>query len=832
MTIGGSPNTGHRNFIQQNLGYSAGTGVASAFASAETIPSTSSITNCISSSHPSSQPYQASDLQSDTFLPNPLFPSDYPPPEIIDEDTSSLAYAAQTQDTSTTAQPAGLKHIDLLDFSSDLSYSTVVNMPNSKETSAKLAEQSLCKSFKPQNHTDAFLDTQDINMTSERPHLQVPFQSSSTGVSSTGMSSTGSSVSGSSVSGSSSKPVPSKTLQSSHLPILLSQNNVTGERKNNKECPGALKTPQPSEHCQIMQEVDEAFAKFGPLLRTVNANNVSAFLVEFLKTYHRHIPLENLFSLLYYANVLDSESVSTAKFSNTEPSESIEPKLTAIRFCRIILVKLQTPPPSIGPGAASDPQSSSINYHELLRTFLAIKIIFSTIKKVEGSASSRSTLLRLSVYKVYYIICQKLIQKSSNISNCADESIILGQSKLGKLTNLVFPNSITKRLGKRGQSKYHYIGFVWDPSNVSQETLKLSELEIPQLRAHFKKSGKGNIQKRNTHSSPNMSQKNQARRSLETSLNVHPLPAYTKPLHTFADICCTFPDTDCSPRLWTTTPNSIPQQSKWAQAHMERSLMILKAHNVDLNPLVHNFTSGCFAADNHESLSKTILQAMTTLEEASAPKEAYLHVYFVILVMIFPVVMASDTEVDISSKNDFRTTVKHCVAKLDCETTNLPCIDEISLTIFVGVLKKMLRFSELTSCKIKVPYNEVVFTEMMGHLDTALTVTKTDFGFRSPLEAIYTRSIVMSMNSYTFKLVEDSTADKSQLVGTIADLACAFKDTAMNSKTDMQVMLENAKTQGSQPVFQDVSYQAVKISIQNFHEMTLRGHWSRNFPWR
>lgn len=122
----------------------------------------------------------------------------------------------------------------------------------------------------------------------------------------------------------------------------------------------------------------------------------------------------------------------------------------------------------------------NINYHELLRTFLAIKILYDILIQLQLSDEDdpqHYTIPRLSIYKTYYIICQKLIASYPSASNTRNEQqkLILGQSKLGKLIKLVYPNLLIKRLGSRGESKYNYLGVMWNENIVQHEIKQLCE---------------------------------------------------------------------------------------------------------------------------------------------------------------------------------------------------------------------------------------------------------------------------------------------------------------------------------------------------------------------
>lgn len=131
-----------------------------------------------------------------------------------------------------------------------------------------------------------------------------------------------------------------------------------------------------------------------------------------------------------------------------------------------------------------------INYHELLRTFLAIKILFDMlIEMPQGDKEPlHYTIPRLLIYKTYYIICHKLILGYPLLLNTVGEQqkLILGQLKLGKLIKLVYPELVIKRLGLRGESKYNYLGVIWNDKIVDHEMKELCDQnELPELTHIF-----------------------------------------------------------------------------------------------------------------------------------------------------------------------------------------------------------------------------------------------------------------------------------------------------------------------------------------------------------
>lgn len=125
----------------------------------------------------------------------------------------------------------------------------------------------------------------------------------------------------------------------------------------------------------------------------------------------------------------------------------------------------------------------SVNFQEVCKTFLAIKIILNSVKKAGDTSKFGCYFPRASVYKAYYILSKKLMQKYSvklNFQNL-QSNLMLNQSQLGKIINLSFPNLIVKRFGKRDESAYHYEEFIWNNLVINEDAKLLLDLFLSSI---------------------------------------------------------------------------------------------------------------------------------------------------------------------------------------------------------------------------------------------------------------------------------------------------------------------------------------------------------------
>ncbi|GEQ67612.1 hypothetical protein JCM33374_g1277 [Metschnikowia sp. JCM 33374] len=559
-------------------------------------------------------------------------------------------------------------------------------------------------------------------------------------------------------------------------------------------------------------------------LEKVSSRNLYGVLVSFLRKYHQHIPLDDFYNLLYSETPPEFETTRTSGSPDVTAGPSSDLRVEGLKEFQVILNRLHTPRTGFASFTSTkELPLSAANMHELLRNFLAIKIIFSALKKVEEPSFSRTTVLRTTIYKAYYILCHKLIQKYPGISihSGARQSLVLGQSRLGQLTNIIFPRIVAKRLGKRGQSKSQYIGYTLDENILDENIRGLLELDIAQLKAKFQKTTDITSQKRRQGMVTAGAKVTFPNRPLfadspRPSNEIFPAQ---NPLKSYIDPSYTYPDLDFSPRVWTSLPGSIPQQSNWAKENMERSLMVLQAYNIDLGPLQTVFKAGIFTEDNLNALPKSMVGAIRALLNESAPTEAYMHLYHVVLLLLFPLVIAGNEEVPVVSKAYLRTSVKNAVDKLESKFANVEQIDDTSFCIFTHLLRKMIYLNELTSFEVHPYYTEGVVKEMVRDIESEADCEMDYLSSKSALEETFIRGVVTSMCAYNFKLMPDeSTASQKTPIETITNIAKKLHNSAMIVKEATRRNYGEAKSKGLGFMAQDVSYQVFKVASEEFHK--------------
>lgn len=210
-------------------------------------------------------------------------------------------------------------------------------------------------------------------------------------------------------------------------------------------------------------------------IKRVTNMSINPFLLGLLHNFQFNIPIDDFYNCIYNNDdnsfkflLNDDRKVDLSVVTNPKAADS---SIKTLYKVLSLVKKIKTNPGSSLEGDEIRP----LNFHELLRNFLAIKILSDMLTEVPDTSKPRappvtdSTIPRLSIYKTYFIICQLLIARYPSSSNTYQEQqkIVLSQSKVGKLIKLVYPELRIKRLGARGDSKYTYLGVRWNDSLVS-----------------------------------------------------------------------------------------------------------------------------------------------------------------------------------------------------------------------------------------------------------------------------------------------------------------------------------------------------------------------------
>lgn len=472
----------------------------------------------------------------------------------------------------------------------------------------------------------------------------------------------------------------------------------------------------PSTFSQLSFDPELAYIKLLPLINSVEGGEFAFVLLKVLLYCLEQLPLDDLYNLLYNFESPDnlvSNPIDGSKIDKHEPT--LKPE--AIKFCHFIIETFRLPKNTPFPfqsGMIKNPNLFLVNIHEFLRVFLAIKIILDTVEPIEDSFEPHSSLLRIMIYKVYYILCNTLIQKYpiSTHSERIQKKLVLGQSQIGKLTKLAFPNSKTKRIGKRGHSRYHYLSMKWKESIISEGILKMAELEMPELEKHFKVKSDKQEKEQQALQRSSFTKHRKGSKAPSTALEQLYFSLKT-PQHTFIDLSSTFLEFNCSPRVWKIIPGMKPEHSDWSKNAIQKSMGVLKSQNIDIDMLAKAVTKGINSTEIDNTFFDSVAHTLRELLVKSAPKQAYLSLYLSVLLVIFPINIASESEIPNAQKLHFRQLLNTFMLRLQSEfIIKSPQVD-MELIKFSNILKMMLHLNVILLTRIKTSLAKDVISEVV-----------------------------------------------------------------------------------------------------------------------
>lgn len=538
---------------------------------------------------------------------------------------------------------------------------------------------------------------------------------------------------------------------------------------------------------------EKAYLKLIPSINKVEGHTCHDLLVEALRQYREPIPIDDFYNLLYNSkSISDVVSVPSdgLKIDKTERTDST---VDALNYSSLILetFRLRESRSRIfASDLVSNRNLSSLKFHEILRVFLAVKIIFDLARPIEDTTLTKTSLQRMSIYKAYYIICHKLIKKYPTLSNSVrlQQNLVLGQAQMGKLTKLVYRDAVTRRLGKRGKSRFHYLGMTWNKCIIDDEITNMVELELPVLERYFKEVHDTNgYVALPTNKKPDIPNDLSSLITPDIFMSTPLSSSFKKPPYTFVDISCKFP-TICPPRSWNVVPGSIPQQSEWSETTTKFSVDALKAYNLSFEFLAHDLIS----EQTHNHFLEDIMKSICHLIDILASNEAFLHFYLIILLRIFPAVIASDEEVPTTVKVQLVTCMKRLVTSVEVYFEKISPTQKSDLITFTLILKRMIHINTMLRARMKTALikntlNEIIHDSVQLadiQLDSSSKVTK--------MSEVITHAVFMALKAFNFNIMEQGLKiPLPDCIGIIVQISKSFEEICKN-ETDFLRQIVNS----------------------------------------
>ncbi|OBA24081.1 hypothetical protein METBIDRAFT_10258 [Metschnikowia bicuspidata var. bicuspidata NRRL YB-4993] len=576
---------------------------------------------------------------------------------------------------------------------------------------------------------------------------------------------------------------------------------------------------------------EQAYIELIPLLNSVSHENFGYFLVGVLQRCSEELSLDNFYKMLYNPKFYTSVSENLRQDTNL-----LKPvfHLADLKLCFYVLETFRPPHFTAGlfaDGLVHNSKLSSINTHEFLRTFLALKIIFDCFEKTDDDHSS---LPRILTYKAYYILCQILISRNSAslLLYRLQQNIVFCQSGLGKIMRLAFPDLTTKRLGKRGQSRSHILGLRWKRPILSEDIWHLMEFDILEIKKHFVTHIKGSRRQQsiNLQFKASRDRHNGDRELKDEIAPTQSLTERMKPFYSFVDASNKYPSFDCSPRLWKCILNTHPAPSEWSKNIMVKSIDTLKLIGIHIEPLVNNFASEIFSKNKRGILESCVSQVIKGSNKDPPSVKPFLHLCLVIFLLAFPLIIASDREICGTKKAKLRSYLNSIIALIMTERQRAPP-NEGNMMKFTWILKKMIHISELTLSKVHTNLIIMITDEMIRDLDKLdENPDSPNINSISPV-AFYVRNIFMWLRAYNYDGVYLSGSScEEALVEIVLRITQAF----LKEGNDFRQFISNISMSMSNEerinVTYDLPFELFRILAQFLHQDCLSDHLVLKLP--
>lgn len=508
-------------------------------------------------------------------------------------------------------------------------------------------------------------------------------------------------------------------------------------------------------------------------LTNVDGSNINNYLLSLLVRLNLPFPIDDFYNLLYNNDRAGSliQLDQPQKLDKTPVDRNNELVIRTITQLLNIFKRPDLLLDMLPNLEDKENKLVSINYHELLRSFLAIKVLFDILIQLPLSSDDdpqNYTIPRLSIYKTYYIICQKLILTYPSSSNTTNEQqkLILGQSKLGKLIKLVYPNLLIKRLGSRGESKYNYLGVIWNDKIINDEIARLCEnndlLELTEIfkgeqmmprtsisgpvkKVHRRSSSKGKVKlehiKRTSvdHGYPGKS-------GVIEPVLPPPLATSTESSNQISSPSLSF----IKPFL------RYPQDENFTALNDEENwfneirLQVYSSHTVINRDMIHQiFLDSSNLSTNSSLLDNLLEMLMKPIDVLNNEPNIDLNLYLIIIVEILPYLMLIKSSTNINFLKNLRLNLLHLINNLNpnIKKLNLKTFSINNSSIFLVLVKKLINLNDLLITFIKLIIKDDTTSIMSTDIETFLKVNSSQSASGVKLEDQDEDSFFLNLNA-------------------------------------------------------------------------------------
>lgn len=476
---------------------------------------------------------------------------------------------------------------------------------------------------------------------------------------------------------------------------------------------------------------DEAFHAILSDMLKLDAFNLNTFLLSLLHRVDSNSPLDDFYNILYNPKSEDYQLQSSAdKIDKTIPNDDLAAAMAIIERVLEVIRSPETLYSHFPALNGAELKTSSVNLHELLRSLLAIKILRHSLVEAEDADrhSERSPIPRLDIYKLYYILCQKLILKypSSSNSTSLQQKLIFGQSKLGKLIKLVYPDLVSKRLGRRGESKYNYLGIRWNSNVVSDEIKALFNSDLNELTDLFRPLKKvvGPAQnKQGVRRSQTSTKLPQSKR--QKGLGLSDMIFVIKAQGTFVEPNHFYPEGPFTLKAFLDEQLNENVEQSWFASTLSTSSDALSGAGVSSEE-IDDFLLGeeASSTEENDTLLRGIVDVILPklLASPDQPK-IYLHLFMVICLKVFPYLLLLKKPLYTDTTKRLTSRVSHVIKQIEGEMSPLVSqrMQQQDIKNFLGILSRMIHLNQLLAAFFKADLQDYVLKEMQEDVTRVAT---------------------------------------------------------------------------------------------------------------
>lgn len=606
-------------------------------------------------------------------------------------------------------------------------------------------------------------------------------------------------------------------LDQEYLDLSIKETNIPlGETHLSHNSIKTEENFQVVEYQETLKNMHNEWLEIMPLVKKMNSNNYGVILADILRNYMHGLSLEDFYICLFESAFRANDIYNGKETKKLQVGSNSH----GLRLCSLITRYFRLS--SSEQASISKVVNRSLLHHVSLqgfcRTFLTIKILLDSLEEVTEPLLGTSTISRIEIYQKYLTICQKLTESYNREKQIFidEKNFQMEISHFGRTMKLIYPKLTIRRLGRRGQSLYHYAGIKWkdgfryintfrEPSAAGPKSAKIpfqTDLKTgTQKDLSEKRTSSNEKKKQNEWDMPHMIYSTR-QNLLNTSTHG---PLYLR-------------KEELSPRIWKVSPGKIPEQSDLFKTIIYRSVANLTNFELNMKPITQSLRVDIFSAGYHRYLLKQFDQIIGKLSRLQRFEKGFPHVQLIMLLLIFPLIIASDEEVARERKIELCNNLKTFTENLKTKVTFLNSREFRHLESFSYTIKRLIHISEMSMCQVKsslVPLiKKEIFEEFQWSNKQDSNITQTYIRKERIAKAVFTA--VKAFGPSVLEHSLDSCTLKSTDI--LTSIVTKFLDFSLLVTKDILKILVSMGMQNSKDGTCDLPSKLLLIMLPVLHE--------------